>query len=96
MAKRQENCDFSITEDHFPGRDMGLNVNAGAPVICTYRVHPVSCKKNKARPVTHSKQFQRLLGLMAAASSFCTVVHETPAVVAQDQRVFPEEQPLFT
>ncbi len=32
-------------------------------------VHPVSCKKYKARPVTHCKQFQRLLGLMASASN---------------------------
>ncbi len=48
---------------------MGLNIDAGAPVTGTYRVHPVSCKKYKARPVTHCKQFQRLLGLMAAASN---------------------------
>ncbi len=51
--KRQEKCAFSFTEDHFPGRDMGLNVDAGAPVTGTFRVHPVGCGKNKARPVTH-------------------------------------------
>ncbi len=68
-AKRQEKCAFSITKVHFPGRDMGLNVDAGTPVTGTYSVHPVSCKKYKARPVTHCKQFQRLLGLMAAASN---------------------------
>ncbi len=53
--KRQEKCAFSFTEDHFPGRDMGLNVDAGAPVTGTFRVHPVGCGKNKARPVTHSQ-----------------------------------------
>ncbi len=68
-AKRQEKCAFSITEGQFPGRDMGLNVDAGTSVTGTYRVHPVSCKKYKARPVTHCKQFQRLFGLMAAASN---------------------------
>ncbi len=51
--KLQEKCAFSFTEDHFPGRDMGLNVDAGAPVTGTFRVHPVGCGKNKARPVTH-------------------------------------------
>ncbi len=40
-AKRQEKFAFSITEDHFPGRDMGLNVDAGAPATGTYRVHPI-------------------------------------------------------
>ncbi len=30
---------------------MGLNIDAGAPVTGTYKVHPVSCKKYKARPV---------------------------------------------
>ncbi len=68
-VKCQKVCAFSITEDHFSWRGMGLNVDAGAPVTGTYRVYPVSCKKYKARPVTHCKQFQRLLGLMAAASN---------------------------
>ncbi len=52
-AKRQKECTFSTTEVHFPGRGMGLNIDAGAPVTGTYRVHPVGCEKNKARPVTH-------------------------------------------
>ncbi len=42
-----------------------------------YRFHPVGCKKYKARPylIPHEKkekQFQRLLGLMAAASNVIT------------------------
>ncbi len=61
-AKRQEKCAFSITEDHFPGRDMGLNVDAGAPVTGTYRVHPIGCEKNKARPVTHCQTVSETVG----------------------------------
>ncbi len=44
------------------------------------------------------KQFQRLLGLMAAASNVIPTwpaVHETPTVVAQDQGVFPEGKPAL-
>ncbi len=38
---------------------MGLNVDAGAPVNGRYRVHPVSCEKYKARPVTHCQTFSK-------------------------------------
>ncbi len=69
-AKRQKECAFSTTEDYIPWRGMGLNVDAGAPVTGTYRVHPVSCQKIKARPVTHCQTVsERLLGLMAATSN---------------------------
>ncbi len=47
--------------------------------------------------IRQGQSLARLLGLMAAASNvipFWAVAHETPAVVAQDQRVFPEGQPL--
>ncbi len=96
-AKRQEKCAFSTTEDHFPGRDVGLNVDAGAPVTGTYRVHPIGCEKNKARPVTHCQTVSetvRSYGSSIQRDTCWTVAHETPAVVAQDQRVFPEGQPL--
>ncbi len=96
-AKCQKECAFSTREDHFPWRGMGLNVDAGAPVTVTYRVHPVSCEENKARPVTHCQTVSetvRFYGSSIQRDTFWTVVHETPAVVAQDQRVFPEEQPL--
>ncbi len=96
-AKRQEKCAFSTTEDHFPGRDMGLNVDAGVPVTGTYRVHLVGCGKNKARPVTHCQTFSetiRSYGSSIQRDTFWTVAHETPAVVAQDQRVFPEGKPF--
>ncbi len=97
MAKRQEKCAFSTTEDHFPGCDVGLNVDAGVPVTGTYWVHPDSCGKNKARPVTHCQtvsEIVRFYGSSIKRDTFWTVAHENPAVVAQDQRVFPEGQPL--
>ncbi len=42
-----------IEKGHFSWRGMRLNIDAGAPVTGTYRVHSVGCKKYKARPVTH-------------------------------------------
>ncbi len=90
-AKHQKECAFSTTEDHFPWRGVGLNVDAGAPVTGTYRVHTIGCEKNKARPVTHCQTVSetvRSYGSSIQCDTFWTVVHETP-VVAQDQRVFP-------
>ncbi len=90
-------CAFSTTEDHFSWCGMGLNVDACTSVTGTYRVHPVGCKKYKARPVTHCQtvlETVRSYGSSIQHDTFWTVVHETPAVVAQDQRVFPEGQPL--
>ncbi len=52
-AKCQEECAFSTTEDRYFRRGMGLIVDSGVPVTGTYRVHPVGCEKDKARPVTH-------------------------------------------
>ncbi len=96
-VKRLKECAFSTTEDHFPWRGMGLNVDAGAPVTGTYRVHPVGCEKNKARPITHCQTVSetvRSYGSSIQRDTFWTAVHETSTVVAQDQKVFPEGQPL--
>ncbi len=71
-AKRQKECAFSTTEDYFSWRGMGLHVDAGMPVTRTYRVHPVGCKSIGLGQSLTVKQFQRLLGLMAAASN---VIH---------------------
>lgn len=52
-----------------------------------------SVKRVKEGQSLTVKQFQRLLGLMAAASNgipFWPAAHEAPTVVAQDQGVFPE------
>ncbi len=84
MTKRQKECAFSSTDDHYSWRGMRLNVNAGAHVTGTYRVHPVGCKKSKARPVTHCQtgsETVRSYGSSIQHDSFWTVVHETHAVV---------------
>ncbi len=76
---------------------MGHNVDAGLPVTGTYRVHPVGCEKNKAWPVTHCQivsETVRSYGSSTQRDTFWTVAHETPTVVAHDQRVFTEGQPL--
>ncbi len=94
-AKSQKECAFSTTEDHLPWCGMGLNVDAGVPVTVMYRVHPVGCKKYKARPVTHCQTVSetvRSYGSSIQRYTFWTAVHETFTVVAQDQRVFPEEK----
>ncbi len=96
-AKIPKECAFSPTEEHFSWRGMRVNVDAGMPVTDTYRVHPVGCKKYKARPVTHCQTFSetvRSYGSSIQRDTFWTVVHETPAVVAQDKRVFREGQTL--
>ncbi len=96
-AKCQKECDFSTREDHFSWRGMGLNVNADVPVTGTYRIHPVGCKKYKARPVTNCQTVSETVRSYWSSiqrDTFWTVVHETPVVVAQDQRIFPEGQPL--
>ncbi len=96
-AKCLKECAFSTTEDHFSWHGMGLNVDAGVPVIDTFRVHPVGYEKYKARPVTHCQTVSetvRSYGSSIQCDTFWTVVHETPAVVAQDQKVFPEGQPF--
>ncbi len=93
----KKDCALSTTEDHFFWRGMGLNVNACVPVTGTYRVHPVGCEKNKARPVTHCQTVSETVvfyGSSIQRDTFWTAVHETSTVVAQDQRVFPEGQPL--
>ncbi len=97
MAKRQKECAFSTTEDHFSWRGMRLNVDAGAPVTGKYRVHPIGCEKYKARPVTHCQTVSetvRSYGSSIQRDSFWTVVHETHAVGAQDQRVSPRGSPF--
>ncbi len=80
-AKCQKECAFSTTEDHLPWRGMGLNVDAGVPVTVMYRVHPVGCKKYKARPVTHCQTIG-----MPSGGTFCP---------KQGARYFPPHPELW-
>ncbi len=97
-AKRQEECAFSTTEDHFLGvawdsTSMQVRLSpAGIESILS------AVKKDKARPVTHCQtvsETDRFYGSSIQRDIFWTAVHETPAVVAKDQRVFPEGQPVL-
>ncbi len=69
----------------------------GMGLTGTYRIHPACCEKDKVRPVTHCQTVSetvRSYGSSIQRDTFRTAVHETPAVMAQDQRIFPEGQHL--
>ncbi len=92
----QEECAFSITENHLPWCGVGFDHDAGTFVPCLDRVDPRGSQESERRQSLTVKPFQRLLGLMAAASNVIPIgpaVHETPTVVAQDQGVLPEGKP---
>ncbi len=58
---------FSTTENHLSGRGVGFDHDAGTVVSCLDRVDPhfsYECQRTLT-----VKQFQKLLGLMAAASN---------------------------
>ncbi|KAI2647967.1 Transposon Ty3-G Gag-Pol polyprotein [Labeo rohita] len=91
--KRQENCGFSTTEDHLPGRGVGFDHDAGTSVSCLDRVDPHLHQENQNRPVTRCQTFPETVGSDGSCvqrNTFWPAVHETPAVVAQDQGVLPK------
>ncbi len=65
----QEECAFSITENHLPWCGVGFDHDAGTFVPCLDRVDPRGSQESERRQSLTVKQFQRLLGLMAAASN---------------------------
>ncbi|KAI2645815.1 ORF V: Enzymatic polyprotein [Labeo rohita] len=69
-TERQEECAVSITENHLSRRGVGFDHDAGTFVTCSDRVDPhCSHERVKEGRSLTVKQFQRLLGLMAAASN---------------------------
>ncbi len=60
---------FSSTENLLSVRGEGSDHDAGTYVPCSDQVNPHVSQESKRRPVTHCKQFQKLLGLMSAASN---------------------------
>ncbi len=61
------------------------------------RIESVLSAVKSIRLVTHCQTVSDTVwsyGNSIQCDTFWTVVHETPAVVAQDQRVFSEGQPL--
>ncbi|XDV25212.1 hypothetical protein PO909_029164 [Leuciscus waleckii] len=94
----QEQCTFSSTEDHLSWCRVGFSDNEGRALACSCRFDPHSCKRDKARPVTHCKTVSKAVGSDGSRGQHYTVrpaVHEAPTVVAQDQGVFPEGEPTL-
>ncbi len=76
---------------------MGFNHDAGTSVSCLDRVDPHGSQESERRPVTHCEAVAKTVGSDGSCiqcDTFWPAVHETLAGVAQDQRVFPEGQPV--
>ncbi len=92
-TKRQEKCAFSGTEDHLLRRGVEFIHDAGTNVSCSDRVDPHVSQESERRPVTHCQAVSEIAGSDGSYVQRDTIwpaVHETPAVVAQDQGIFPE------
>ncbi len=89
---------FSSTENHLSGRGVGSDHDAGMYVPCSDRVNPHVSQESKRRPVTHCQAVSKTAWSDVSCIQrdiFWPAVHETPTVVAQDQRVHPEGKPLI-
>ncbi|KAL0153066.1 hypothetical protein M9458_051665 [Cirrhinus mrigala] len=70
-------------KNHLSGRGVGFDRDAGTSVSCSDRVDPHHSQESQNRPVTRCQTVPE------------TAVHETPAVVAQDQGVLPKGKPAL-
>ncbi len=92
-TKCQENCAFSITEDHLSRRGVGFDHDAGTFVSCLDQVDSHYGQESQRRPVTHCQAVSYIAGSDGSCvqrDTFWPAVHETSTVVAQDQGVLPE------
>ncbi len=95
-TERQEECAFSITEDHLSWCGVGFDHDAGTYVPCSDRVDPHGSQESERRPVTHFQAVSEAAGSDGSCvqcDSYWPAVHETPTVVAQDQGVLPDGKP---
>ncbi len=95
-TKRQEECAFSITENHLSWGSVGFDHDAGTFVPCSDRVDPRGSQESERRPVTHCQAVSEAAGSDGSCvqrDTYWPAVHETPTVVAQDQGVLPEGKP---
>ncbi len=95
-TKRQEECAFSITENHLSWGSVGFDHDAGTFVPCSDRVDPRGSQESGRRPVTHCQAVSEAAGSDGSCvqrDAYWPAVHETPTVVAQDQGVLPEGKP---
>ncbi len=91
-TERQEECAFSITENHLSWCGVGFDQDAGTYVPCSDRVDPHGRQESERRPVTHCQavsETARSDGSCVQRDTYWPAVHETPLVLAQDQ-VLPE------
>ncbi len=95
-TERQEECAFSITENHLSWCGVGSTTIQARMSPARIKSTLLEVRRVKEGQSLTVKQFQRLLGLMAACVQldiYWPAVHETPTVVAQDQGVLPEGKP---
>ncbi len=77
---------------------MGFDHDAGMFVSCSDRVDSQYGQESQRRPVTHCQAVSNIAGsdgCCIQCDTFWPAVHETPAVVAQDQGVLPEGKPAL-
>ncbi len=97
-AKRQKSMLYPLQRTTFLG--VVWDSTSMQTCLSLTRIESIlsAVKKNKARPVTHCQTVSetvRSYGSSIQSDTFWTAVHETSTVVAYDQRVFPEGQPLL-
>ncbi len=86
-TERQEECAFSITENHLSWCGVRFNHDAGTYVPCSDRVDPHRSQESEGRPVTHCQAVSEAAGSDGSCvqcDTYWPAVHETPAGVAQD------------
>ncbi len=97
-TERQEECAFSITENHLSWCGVGFDHDAGTYVPCSDRVDPHGSQESEGRPVTHCQAVSEAAGSDGSCvqrDTYWPAVHETPTVVAQDQGVLPKENKVM-
>ncbi len=95
-TKIKEKCAFSSTEDHLSRCSVGFDRDVDTSVSCSDQFDPLSSQESKRRPVTHCQTVSETDGYDGSCvqhDTFRPAVHNSPAVVTQDQRVFPKGQP---
>lgn len=92
-TQRQEECSFSITENHFSRCSVGFDDDAGTIVTCSCCFDSRRSTSSQARPVIHCKTVPETVGSHGGCvqrDTFWPPAHETVTVVAQNQRILPE------
>ncbi len=96
-TKRKEKCASPVQRTTYPGMVWDSTTMQARLSLARIESILTAVKRVREGQSLTVKQFQKLLGLMAAASNvipFGLLYMRPFAVVAQDQRVFPEGQPV--